>query len=86
MALKPLADRVIIKRLEAENKTASGIVLPDTAKEKPEEGEVVEVGKDVKEVKKGDKVVFSKYSPSEVKQDGEEYLIVKEEDVLAIIG
>lgn len=86
MALKPLADRVIIKRLEAENKTASGIVLPDSAKEKPEEGEVVEVGKDVKEVKKGDKVVFSKYSPSEVKQDGKEYLIVKEEDVLAIIA
>jgi len=84
--LKPLADRVVIKRLEAENKTASGIVLPDNAKEKPEEGEVVEVGKNVKEVKKGDKVVFSKYSPSEVKQDGKEYLIVKEEDVLAIIS
>lgn len=86
MALKPLADRVIIKRLEAKNKTASGIVLPDSAKEKPEEGEVVEVGKDVKEVKKGDKVVFSKYSPSEVKQNGEEYLIVKEEDILAVIS
>lgn len=83
--LKPLADRLIIKRLEAEEKTASGIVLPDTAKEKPEQGEVLEVGKDVKEVKKGDKVIFSKYSPSEVKVDGNEYLIVKEEDILAII-
>lgn len=86
MNLKPLADRVVIKRIEAEAKTASGIVLPDTAKEKPEEGEVIEVGKDVKEVKKGDKVVFSKYSPSEIKKDGEEYLIVKEEEILAVIS
>lgn len=84
--MKPLADRVVIKRIEAEEKTASGIVLPDTAKEKPEEGEVIACGKDVKEVKKGDKVIFGKYSTSEVKKDGEEYLIVKEEDILAVIG
>jgi chaperonin GroES len=84
--LKPLADRVVIKRIETESKTASGIVLPDAAKEKPEEGEVIEVGKDVKEVKKGDRVVFSKYSPTEFKKDSEELLIVKEEDILAIIA
>lgn len=83
--LKPLADRVIIKRLETEEKTASGIVLPDSAKEKPEQGEVLATGKDVKEIKKGDKVIFSKYSPSEVKVDGTEYLIVKEEEILAIV-
>ena len=83
--LKPLADHVIVKRLEAEEKTASGIVLPDSAKEKPEQGEVFAVGKDVKEVKKNDKVIFSKYSPSEIKIEGEEYLIVKEEEILAIV-
>lgn len=92
--LKPLADRVVIKRLEAEQKTASGIVLPDSAKEKPEEGEVVAVGpgrirhgqREDMSVKVGDKVIFSKYGPTEVKVDGEEYLIVKEEDILAIIN
>jgi chaperonin GroES len=84
--LKPLADRVVIERLDQEAKTASGIVLPETSKEKPEEGTVVSVGKDVKEVKKGDKVVFSKYGPTEVKTEGKEYLIVKEEDILAIIA
>lgn len=83
--LKPLADKLVIKRLEAESKTASGIVLPDTAKEKPEQGEVTAVGKDVKEVKKGDKVIFGKYSPTEIKVDGAEYLVIKEEDVLAIV-
>ena len=83
--LKPLADKLIVKRLEAEEKTASGIVLPDSAKEKPEQGEVIAVGKDVKEVKKGEKVIFGKYSPTEVKVDGVEYLVIKEEDVLAII-
>lgn len=85
MLLKPLADRVVLKRVEALEKTASGIVLPDTAKEKPEQGEIIEVGKDVKEVKKGDKVLFSKYAPAEVKVDGKEYLITKEEDILAIV-
>ncbi|MDD3480685.1 MAG: co-chaperone GroES [Patescibacteria group bacterium] len=85
MSLKPLADRVILKRLEAEERTASGIVLPDTAKEKPEQGEVIAVGKDVKEVKKGDKVLFSKFAGTEVKVNSEEYLVVKEEDILATI-
>ncbi len=84
--LKPLADNLIIKRLEAEEKTASGIVLPDSAKEKPEQGEVVAVGKDVKEVKKGDRVIFGKYSPNEVKMGEEDYLVVKEEDVLAVVS
>ena len=82
MQLTPLADRLVLKRVEATQKTKSGIVLPDTAKEKPEEGEVVAAGKEVKE---GDKVLFSKYAPTEVKVEGVEYLIVKEEDVLAII-
>lgn len=83
--LKPLSDKLVVKRLEAEEKTASGIVLPDTAKEKPEQGEVIATGKDVKEVKKGDKVIFGKYSPTEIKVDGTEYLVIKEEDVLAIL-
>lgn len=84
--LKPLADRVVLKRIEKEAATASGIVLPDTAKERPEQGEVIEVGTEVKEIKKGDKVVFSKYGPTEVKVEGIEYLIVKEEDILAVIA
>jgi chaperonin GroES len=84
--LKPLADRVVIEQMDQEAKTASGIVLPETSKEKPEEGTVVAVGKDVKEVKKGDKVVFSKYGPTEVKIDNNEYLILKEEEILAIIN
>lgn len=83
--LKPLADRIIIKRLEAEEKTASGIVLPDSAKEKPEQGEVIACGKDVKEVEKGDKVIFGKFSLTEVKVEGKEYSVIKEEDVLAIV-
>lgn len=84
--LKPLADRIVLKRVEAEQKTASGIVLPESSKEKPEQGEVIEVGKEVKEIKKGDKVIFSKYAPSEIKINNEEYLIVKEEDVLAVLA
>jgi chaperonin GroES len=84
--LKPLADRIILKRTEKEATTASGILLPDSAKEKPEEGEVIEVGKEVKEVKKGDRVVFSKYGPTEIKVKEVEYLIIKEEDILAIIA
>lgn len=84
--LKPLADRVVVERLEAEAKTASGIVLPEASKEKPEEGVVVAAGKDVKEVKKGDKIVFGKYSPTEVKENGKEFLIIKEEDILAVIA
>ena len=93
--IQPLGDRVLLKVLEAESKTKGGIVLPDTAKEKPQEGEVVATGKgklneDGKlkplEVKAGDRVLFAKYSGTEVTtKDGEEYLIVKEEDILAII-
>ncbi len=93
--IKPLGDRVLLKVLEAESKTKGGIVLPDTAKEKPQEGEVVAVGKGKAseagkvvplEVKAGDKVLFAKYSGTEVTtKKGEEYLIVKEEDILAIV-
>ena len=84
--LKPLADKIVVERTQAVEKTAGGIVIPDTAKEKPEQGKVISVGKDVKEVKGGDEVLFGKYSPTEVKIDGKEYLLIKEEDVLAIVG
>lgn len=94
MNLKPLADRIIIKPLEAEEKTRGGIVLPDTAKEKPQEGKVVAVGKgkhtekgiQAIEVKVGDVVLYGKYSGTEITADGEQYLIVREEDVLAVVG
>ena len=96
MKLQPLGDRIIIKPLEAEEKTKGGIILPDTAKEKPQEGKVVAVGKgkvldsgEVRkpEVKVGDVVLYGKYSGTEVTtKDGEEYLIVREEDILAIMG
>lgn len=93
MNLKPLGDRVIIKQLEAEEKTKSGIVLPTQAKEKPQEAEVIAVGPggvvDGKEVtmqvKAGDKVIYSKYSGTEVKFGDEEYIIVKQNDILAIV-
>ena len=95
MDIKPLGDRVVIKALEAESKTKGGIVLPDTAKEKPQEGKVVAVGKgkvlengslQPPEVKVGDKVLYGKYSGSEITtKDGEELLIMREEDILAII-
>ncbi|HIY16365.1 MAG TPA: co-chaperone GroES [Candidatus Intestinimonas stercorigallinarum] len=93
MKLKPLADRVIIKMVEAEETTKSGIILTGAAKEKPEMAEVVEVGPggmvDGKEVvmtvKKGDKVITSKYAGTEVKLDGEEYTIVRQADILAIV-
>ncbi len=93
MKIRPLADRVVIKRLEAEEKTKSGIVLPGSAKEQPQMAEVVEVGpggvvdgKEIKmEVSKGDKVIFSKYAGSEVKIDGEEYTILRQSDILAVI-
>lgn len=93
--LKPLADRVVVKKLEAEEKTAGGIVLPDTAKEKPQQGEILAVGagaldekggRKPMEVKVGDKVLFAKYSGTEVKIDGVEYLILAERDILAVIG
>ncbi|GAF26271.1 co-chaperonin GroES [Moorella thermoacetica Y72] len=91
--LKPLADRVVIKVLSSEEKTQGGIVLPDTAKEKPQEGEVIAVGpgkildngtRVAPEVKKGDVVVFAKYSGTEVKYEGQEYLIIRDSDILAI--
>jgi chaperonin GroES len=95
MKIQPLADRVVIRPLEAEAKTKGGIVLPDTAKEKPQEGEVVAVGKgkvlengnfQPVEVKVGDKVLYGKYSGNEITtKDGEELLIMREEDILAII-
>lgn len=94
MAIQPLGDRVLIKRLEAEEKTKGGIVLPDTAKEKPQKGEVVAVGKgkvlesgkvEPLEVKKGDKVLFGKYAGNEIAYKEDEYLILREEDILAII-
>ena len=91
--IQPLGDRVLIKPLEAEEKTKGGIILPDTAKEKQQEGEVKAVGKgrieDGKivalEVKVGDKVLYGKYSGTEIKIDGDDMLIVKEEDILAIV-
>lgn len=93
MRIKPLADRVVIKKLEAEEKTKSGIVLPGSAKEQPQMAEVVEVGpggvvegKEIKmEVKIGDKVIFSKYAGTEVKIDGEEYTILRQNDILAVV-
>jgi chaperonin GroES len=91
--IKPLGDRVVIKSVEREDKTASGIVLPDTAKEKPQEGEVVAVGpgrfEDGKrielDVKVGDRVIYSKYAGTEVKFDNVEYLILRESDILAVV-
>ena len=89
MTIKPLQDRVVVKMTEAEETTKSGIILSGSAKEKPEVAQVVEVGpgtSDVKmEVKKGDKVLISKYSGTNVKHDGEEYIIVKMEDILAVV-
>ncbi len=94
MKIKPLGDRVIIQVLESDEKTKSGIVVPETAKEKPQEGKVISVGKgkvneDGKlqklDVKKGDKVLFSKYSGTEINIDGEEHLIIREDDVLGVV-
>jgi len=95
MKLRPLQDRILVQRVEEETKTKGGIIIPDTAKEKPAEGKVVAVGNgklgdDGKrvalEVKKGDRILFGKYSGTEVKIDGEEYLIMREEDVLGVIA
>lgn len=94
MTVKPLQDRVLIKRVEEETKTSSGIIIPDTHKEKPSQGEVIAVGSGYRlndgsvkalEVKKGDKVLFGKYSGSEVKVDGQNYIIMKEEEILGIL-
>lgn len=83
--IKPLADRVVAVREEAKTQTASGIYLPDAAKEKPAYAVVESVGPDVKGIKKGDKIVYKEYTATELKVDGREYLIVKEEDVLATV-
>jgi chaperonin GroES len=95
MNIKPLGDRVVIKALEQDEVTPSGIVLPDKAKEKPQEGEVIAVGpgkvlengtRQEMEVKVGDRVIYSKYAGTEIKKDGQEYLILSERDILAIVG
>jgi len=95
MGFRPLHDRVLVRRVEAEEKTAGGIIIPDSAKEKPAEGEVVAVGAGSKaedgkvtplDVKAGDKILFGKWSGTEVKLDGEDLLIMKESDILGIIG
>ena len=94
MKLRPLQDRILVKRIEEQEKTAGGIYIPDTAKEKPVMGQVVSVGNGKKgedgkviplDVKAGDKVLFGKYSGNEVKVDGDEYLIMREDDILGII-
>ena len=94
MKIRPLQDRILVKRIEEEQKTEGGIIIPDTAKEKPMEGKVVAVGKgkvseDGKlmplDVKKGDRILFSKYAGTDVKIEGEEHLIVREDDVLGVI-
>ena len=95
MAFRPLGDRVLVKRVEEEEKTKGGIIIPDTAKEKPQEGEVVAVGSGARaengtitpmDVKAGDRILFGKWSGTEVKIDGEELLIMKESDIMGIIG
>src|SRR3954468_11570868 len=95
MKFRPLHDRVLVRRVEAEEKTAGGIIIPDTAKEKPQEGEVVSVGTGARgedgtitplDVKAGDKILFGKWSGTEVKIDGEDLLIMKESDILGIVG
>ena len=95
MAFRPLHDRVLVRRIEAEEKTAGGIIIPDTAKEKPSEGEIVAVGSGTKaedgkvtplDVQAGDRVLFGKWSGTEVKLDGEDLLIMKESDIMGIVG
>ena len=93
--IRPLGDRILVKRIKEEEKTKGGIIIPDTAKEKPQEGKVVAVGKGKKtdegkvialDVKAGDRILFGKYSGSEIKLDGQEYLIMREDDVLGILA
>ena len=95
MKFRPLHDRVLVRRVESDEKTPGGIIIPDTAQEKPMEGEVVEVGSGARDengklvpldVKKGDKILFGKWSGTEVKMSGEEYLIMKESDIMGIIA
>ena len=94
MNIKPLHDRIIVKRSDAETTTAAGIIIPDSAKEKPQEGEIMAVGSGIRkedgtiiplEVKVGDKVLFGKYAGTEIKLDGDEFLMMKEEDIMGII-
>ena len=94
MKFRPLHDRVVVRRLDAEEKTKGGIIIPDTVKEKPQEGEIVAVGPGARDekgklvpidLKKGDKILFGKWSGSEIKLDGEELLIMKESDVMGVI-
>ncbi|MCX7934894.1 MAG: co-chaperone GroES [Planctomycetota bacterium] len=94
MAIQPLSDKVLVKRVEAEEKTKGGIVIPDTAKEKPKEGKVISVGpgrmmedgkRSQMQVKKGDRILFTSYAGTEIKIDGEEYLVMSEDDILAVI-
>ncbi|MDP2131190.1 MAG: co-chaperone GroES [Erythrobacter sp.] len=95
MAFRPLHDRVVVRRIEADQKTAGGIIIPDSAQEKPSEGEIVAVGEGARDedgdripmdVKTGDRVLFGKWSGTEVKIDGEDLLIMKESDIMGIIG
>lgn len=95
MAFRPLHDQVLVKRVEADDKTAGGIIIPDSVKEKPQEGKVVNVGSGIRtkkgdvvalSVKKGDRILFGKYSGSEVKINGEELVIMKESDILGVIA
>ena len=95
MAFRPLHDRVLVRRIEADEKTAGGIIIPDSAKEKPSEGEIVAVGAGAKaedgtvtplDVKAGDRVLFGKWSGTEIKLDGEDLLIMKESDIMGIMG
>ena len=94
MKIKPLNDRILVKRLEAEDKTAGGIIIPDTAKEKPNQGKVVAVGEGAKDkdgkrvpiqLKKGDRILFSSYAGTEMKLEGEEFIILREDDIYGII-
>ena len=95
MQFRPLHDRVVVRRIESEDRTKGGIIIPDTAKEKPQEGEVIAVGngkvlengtKVPLDVKAGDTILFGKYSGTDIKIDGQEYLILREDEVLAVVG
>jgi len=95
MAFRPLHDRVLVKRIESDEKTAGGLIIPDSAKEKPQEGEIISVGTGTRkdsgeiaalDVKAGDRVLFGKWSGTEVKIDGEDLLIMKESDIMGVLG
>ena len=95
MKIRPLQDRVIVRRIDSEQKTAGGIIIPDTAQEKPQEGEIIAVGSGARDesgkvikldVKKGDRVLFGKWSGTEVKVEGEDLLIMKESDIMGVLG